>query len=129
KNTGTSLAWSGDDLIVVVSKTDQRALAAVEVFKDKLVRRSVPLKALEASEPKPAGGGTYRIECRFVQGIPDDKARALAKTLRQSGLKLQAQIQGDQLRVTAKSRDELQKAIRLLKERDEGLPLQFLNYR
>jgi cyclic-di-GMP-binding protein len=129
KNTGTSLAWSGDDLIVVVSKTDQRALAAVEVFKDKLVRRSVPLKALEASEPKPAGGGTYRIECRFVQGIPDDKARAIAKTLRQSGLKLQAQIQGDQLRVTAKSRDELQKAIRLLKERDEGLPLQFINYR
>jgi uncharacterized protein YajQ (UPF0234 family) len=129
KNTGTSLAWSGDDLIVVVSKTDQRALAAVEVFKDKLVRRSVPLKALEATEPKPAGGGTYRIECRFVQGIPDDKARALAKTLRQSGLKLQAQIQGDQLRVTAKSRDELQKAIRLLKERDEGLPLQFVNYR
>jgi cyclic-di-GMP-binding protein len=99
------------------------------VFKDKLVRRSVPLKALEASEPKPAGGGTYRIECRFVQGIPDDKARALAKTLRQSGLKLQAQIQGDQLRVTGKSRDELQKAIRLLKERDEGLPLQFINYR
>ena len=129
KNTGTSLAWSGDDLIVVVSKTDQRAQAAVEVFKDKLVRRSVPLKALEASEPKPAGGGTYRIECRFVQGIPDDKARALAKTLRQSGLKLQAQIQGDQLRVTGKSRDELQKAIRLLKERDEGLPLQFVNYR
>jgi len=129
KNTGTSLAWSGDDLIVVVSKTDQRALAAVEVFKDKLVRRSVPLKALEASEPRPAGGGTYRIECRFVQGIPDDKARALAKTLRQSVLKLQAQIQGDQLRVTGKSRDELQKAIRLLKERDEGLPLQFINYR
>jgi uncharacterized protein YajQ (UPF0234 family) len=129
KNTGTSLAWSGDDLIVVVSKTDQRALAAVEVFKDKLVRRSVPLKALEATEPKPAGGGTYRIECRFVQGIPDDKARALAKTLRQSGLKLQAQIQGDQLRVTGKSRDELQQAIRLLKERDEGLPLQFVNYR
>jgi hypothetical protein len=129
KNTGTSLAWSGDDLIVVVSKTDQRALAALEVLKDKLVRRSVPLKALEATDPKPAGSGTYRIECRFVQGIPDEKGRALAKTLRQSGLKIQAQIQGDQLRVTGKSRDELQKAIRLLKERDQGLPLQFINYR
>ena len=108
KNTGTSLAWSGDDLIVVVSKTDQRALAALDVLKDKLVRRSVPLKALEATEPKPAGGGTYHIECRFVQGIPDDKGRTLAKTLRQSGLKLQAQIQGDQLCVTGKSRDVLQ---------------------
>ena len=129
KNTGTSLAWSGDDLIVVASKTDQRALAALDVLKDKLVRRSVPLKALETTDPKPAGGGTYRIECRFVQGIPDEKGRILAKTLRQSGLKIQAQIQGDQLRVTGKSRDELQKAIRLLKERDQGLPLQFVNYR
>jgi uncharacterized protein YajQ (UPF0234 family) len=129
KNTGTSLTWSGDDLIVVTSKTEQRALAALDVLKDKLVRRSVPLKALETTDPKPAGGATYRIECRFVQGIPDEKGRILAKTLRQSGLKIQAQIQGDQLRVTGKSRDELQKAIRLLKEHDEGLPLQFLNYR
>jgi uncharacterized protein YajQ (UPF0234 family) len=129
KNTGTSLAWSGDELIVVTSRTEQRALAALDVLKDKLVRRSVSLKSLEAGDPRPAGGGTYRIECRFVQGIPDDKGRALAKTLRQSGLKVQAQVQGDQLRVTGKSRDELQKAIRRLKEHDEGLPLQFINYR
>ena len=129
KNTGTSLAWSGDELIVVVSKTDQRALAALEVLKDKLVRRSVPLKALETTDPKPAGGGSYRIECRFVQGIPDEKGRILAKTLRQSGLKVQAQVQNDQLRVSGKSKDDLQKAIALLKEHDEGLALQFTNYR
>ena len=128
KNTGTSLEWSGQD-IVIVSKTDQRALAALDVLKDKLVRRSVSLKALDASDPRPAGGATYRIECRFIQGIPEDKAKALAKTLRQSGLKVQAQVQGDQLRVTGKSKDDLQKAIALLKERDEGLPLQFANYR
>ena len=128
KNTGTSLEWSGQD-IVIVSKTDQRALAALDVLKDKLVKRSVSLKALDASDPRPAGGATYRIECRFIQGIPEDKAKALAKTLRQSGLKVQAQVQGDQLRVTGKSKDDLQKAIALLKERDEGLPLQFANYR
>jgi uncharacterized protein YajQ (UPF0234 family) len=128
KNTGTSLSWSGDQ-VVIVSKTDQRALAALDVFRDKLVRRSVSLKGLTASAPKPAGGGTYRIECGFVQGIPEDKAKALAKTVRQSGLKVQAQVQGDQLRVTGKSKNDLQQVIALLKQNDEGLPLRFTNYR
>src|SRR5215217_573944 len=128
KNTGTSLAWSGDE-VVIVSKTDQRALAALDVFKEKLVKRSVSLKGLTSTEPRPAGGGTYRVECTFLQGIPEDKAKALAKTLRQSGLKVQAQVQGDQLRVTGKSKNDLQQAIALLKERDEGLPLRFTNYR
>ncbi len=128
KNTGTSLAWSGEQ-VVILSKTDQRALAALDVFKDKLVKRSVSLKALTSSEPRPAGGGNYRVECSFLQGIPEDKAKALAKTLRQSGLKIQAQVQGDQLRVTGKSKNDLQQAIALLKERDEGLPLRFTNYR
>lgn len=128
KNTGTSLAWSGDE-VTIVSKTEQRALAALDVFKEKLVRRKVSLKALSATDPKPAAGGTYRIQCSFVQGIPEDKARALAKTVRQSGLKVQAQVQGDQLRVSGKSKDDLQKVIALLKEHDEGLPLQFVNYR
>jgi cyclic-di-GMP-binding protein len=126
KNTGTSLAWSGEQ-VVIVSKTDQRALAALDVFKERLVKRSVSLKALTSSEPRPAGGGTYRVECTFLQGIPEDKA--LAKTIRQSGLKVQAQVQGDQLRVTGKSKNDLQQAIALLKERDEGLPLRFTNYR
>jgi cyclic-di-GMP-binding protein len=128
KNTGTSIDWSGDN-VTIVSKTDKRAEAALDVFKDKLVRRKVSLKALETGEPKPAGGGTYRIECTFIQGIPEDKAKSLAKTIRQSGLKVQAQVQNDQLRVSSKSRDDLQKAIALLKDHDEGLPLQFTNYR
>jgi uncharacterized protein YajQ (UPF0234 family) len=128
KNTGTSIDWSGDN-VTIVSKTDKRAEAALDVFKDKLVRRSVSLKAVEAGTAKPGGGGTYRIECSFVNGIPEDKAKSLAKTIRQSGLKVQAQIQNDQLRVSGKNKDDLQKAIALLKERDEGLPLQFTNYR
>ncbi|HEV8652149.1 MAG TPA: YajQ family cyclic di-GMP-binding protein [Actinomycetes bacterium] len=128
KNTGTSIDRSGDD-VIIVSSTDQRALAALDVFKERLVKRSVSLKALRASEPRPAGKSNYRIECTFIQGIPEDKAKALAKTIRQSGLKAQAQVQGDQLRVTSKSKDDLQKVIALLKERDEGLPLQFTNRR
>jgi cyclic-di-GMP-binding protein len=128
KNTGTSIDWSGDG-VTIVSKTDKRAEAALDVFKEKLVRRKVSLKALEASDPRPAGGGTYRIECTFVQGIPEEKAKTLAKTIRQSKLKVQAQVQGDQLRVSGKNKDDLQKAIALLKENDQGLPLQFTNYR
>jgi uncharacterized protein YajQ (UPF0234 family) len=128
KGTGTSLEWSGRE-IVVLSKTEQRAMAALDVLKERLVRRSVSLKALEAADPKPAGGGNYRIECRFIEGIPEEKAKALAKALRQSKLKIQAQVQGDQLRVTGKSRDDLQQAIKLLKDNDQGLALQFTNYR
>jgi cyclic-di-GMP-binding protein len=128
KNTGTSIDWSGDG-VTIVSKTDKRAEAALDVFKEKLVRRKVSLKALEASDPRPAGGGTYRIECTFIQGIPEEKAKTLAKTIRQSKLKVQAQVQGDQLRVSGKNKDDLQKAIALLKENDQGLPLQFTNYR
>jgi uncharacterized protein YajQ (UPF0234 family) len=128
KGTGTSVEWSGKE-IVVLSKTEQRAMAALDVLKERLVRRSVSLKALEATEPKPAGGGNYRIECRFIEGIPEEKAKALAKALRQSKLKIQAQVQGDQLRVTGKNRDDLQQAIALLKDNDQGLALQFTNYR
>jgi uncharacterized protein YajQ (UPF0234 family) len=128
KNTGTSIDWSGET-VVIVSKTDKRALAALDVFKEKLVRRSVSLKALDADDPKAAGGGTYRIECALVQGIPEEKAKAIAKTVRQSGLRVQAQVQGDQLRVSGKSKDALQKAMALIKENDQGLPLQFTNYR
>jgi uncharacterized protein YajQ (UPF0234 family) len=128
KGTGTSLEWSGP-LVVIVSKSEQRATAALDVFRERLVKRSVSLKSMEASEPKPAGGGTYRVECSFIEGIPEDKAKALAKTIRQSKIKVQAQVQGDQLRVTGKKRDDLQAAIAVLKENDEGLALQFVNYR
>ena len=128
KDTGTSIAWSGPE-VVITSKAEQRALAALDVFKEKLVRRSVSLKALNAGEPKPAGGSTYRIVCQLVEGIPEEKAKATAKAIRQSKLKVQAQVQGDQLRVTGKSKDDLQRAITLLKENDHGLALQFTNYR
>ena len=128
KGTGAEIAWSGES-IVIRANSEERCTALLDVFKEKLVKRSVSLKALTSSEPRPAGGGTYRVECSFLEGIPEDKAKALAKTLRQSGLKIQAQVQGDQLRVTGKSKNDLQQAIALLKERDEGLPLRFTNYR
>lgn len=128
KGTHTTIEKTGEE-VTITSATEQRAQAALDVFKERLVKRSVSLKSLDVAAPVSAGGGTTRIVCKFVEGIPEAKGKALAKTLRQSGLKVQAQIQGEQLRVTAKSRDELQQAIALLKQHDEDLPLQFVNYR
>jgi cyclic-di-GMP-binding protein len=128
KGTETTIEPSGD-AVVIRSSTEQRAAAALDVFKERLAKRSVSLKALEASPPRPAGKSSYRIECSFVEGIPEDKAKAMAKAIRQAKLKVQAQVQGDQLRVTGKSKDDLQRAIRLLKDDDHGLALQFTNYR
>ena len=128
KGTGASIAWSGDG-IAVTANAEERALAALDVLKDKLVKRKVSLKALEHGEPKPASGGTYRVDISLVQGIPDDKAKAMVKTIKASKLKVQPAIQGDQLRITSKSKDALQEAQELLKANDQDLPLRFTNYK
>jgi uncharacterized protein YajQ (UPF0234 family) len=103
--------------------------AALEVFKEKLVKRSISLKALDAGEPR-TSGKTVKIDCRIIQGIESDKAKAISKKIRDDGPKgVQAQIQGDQLRVTGKKKDDLQAVIALLKQEDFGIALQFTNYR
>ena len=128
KNTGTSISWSGE-LVVIVSKAEQRAEAALEVFKEKLIKRGISLKSLDAGEPQ-SSGKSYKIAATIKQGIASDKAKALAKTIRQAKIKgVQAQIQGDQLRVSGKKKDDLQAVISLLKERDFDIALQFTNYR
>ncbi|MPZ89181.1 MAG: YajQ family cyclic di-GMP-binding protein [Nitriliruptorales bacterium] len=129
KNTGTSIAWSGEEVHITANSED-RVLAALDVLKDKLVKRKVSLKALDYDRPKPAGGQNYRLEISLVNGIPSDKAKALVRTLKREGpKKLQAAIQGDQLRISGKSRDLLQEAQAILRENDESLPLKFTNYR
>jgi hypothetical protein len=129
KDTGSSIAWSGDD-IEIRSNSDQRVKAVLEVFQEKLVKRSIPLKALDHGEPQPAGGNTSRLRVAIQQGISDEKAKAIAKKIRAEGPKgVQAQIQGDQLRVSGKKKDDLQAVIALLKGDDFGVPLQFTNYR
>jgi len=128
KDTGTSIAWSGEQ-IEIRSATEAKVKAAFEVFKERLVRREISLKALDHEEPKPAAGSTYRLEIKIVQGIDQEKGRAMVKDLKRTGLKVQVQIQDDQVRVSSKSRDELQRAIAQLKEADYAIPLQFVNYR
>jgi cyclic-di-GMP-binding protein len=129
RGTNASVAWSGELGVTVKADTEERAKAALEVFKEKLVKRSISLKTLEAAEPKPSGKG-YAIACTLQQGISSDKARTIAKKIRDDGPRgVQAQIQGDQLRVSGKKRDDLQAVIALLKAEDFGVALQFTNYR
>jgi uncharacterized protein YajQ (UPF0234 family) len=129
KDTGSSIAWSGEK-VEIKSNSEQRVKAVLEVFQEKLVKRGIPLKALQHGEPQPAGGNTAKLTVEIQQGIADDKAKAIAKKIRSEGPKgVQAQIQGDQLRVTGKKKDDLQAVIALLKDSDFEVPLQFTNYR
>jgi hypothetical protein len=129
KDTGSSIAWSGDK-VEIKSASEQRVKAVLEVFQEKLVKRGIPLKALNHGEPQPAGGSTAKLTVEINQGIADDKAKEIAKRIRAEGPKgIQAQIQGDQLRVSGKKKDDLQAVIALLKDADFDVPLQFTNYR
>ena len=108
---------------------EERALAAVEVFKEKLVKRSISMKAFEAGEPA-ISGKVYKVNGKILQGIEQDKAKEISKAIRDEKFKgVQAQVQGDQLRVTGKKKDDLQAVIALLKSKDFGIALQFTNYR
>jgi uncharacterized protein YajQ (UPF0234 family) len=128
KNTGTSLSLD-QDLIEVRSDTDHRLKAAVEVLKEKLVRRDVSLKALGEGPILAAAKGTVKQSLHINQGIDDEKSRAINKAIKNLGLKVQTQMQKNQLRVSSKKKDELQQVIKALKEEDFGIPLQFTNYR
>jgi uncharacterized protein YajQ (UPF0234 family) len=128
KNTATEIGHEGA-AIEVRANSEGRVTAAVEVIKEKMVRRNVPLKALQEGKVLPAAGGAYKQSIAIVQGISDEKARAINKFIKGQALKVQTQIQGDQLRVLSKSKDDLQLAIKSLKEQDFGLALQFVNYR
>ncbi len=129
KDTGSSIGWSGEK-VEIRSNADERAKAVLDVFKEKLVKRGISLKALEHGDPKPAGGNTVRLEVGIQQGIADEKARAIVKKIKADGPKgVQTAIQGDQLRVTSKKKDDLQAVMALLRDSDFGVPLQFTNYR
>ena len=129
RGTNASIAWAGDDAVTLKADTEDRVKAALEVFKEKLVKRQISLKSLSPGEPQTSGKG-HKIDCKIVQGIDSDKAKAISKKIRDEGPKgVQAQIQGDQVRVTAKKKDDLQAVIAMLKASDFDVALQFTNYR
>ena len=129
RGTGAEVAWAGEEAITIQAETEERCKAAVEVFKEKLIKRNISLKAFEVGEPS-ASGKIYKVTGTLVQGIASDKAKQISKKIRDEGPKgVQAQIQGDQLRVSGKKKDQLQEVITLLKTSDFGIALQFTNYR
>jgi uncharacterized protein YajQ (UPF0234 family) len=129
RGTNARIEWSGELGVTVKADTEERAKAALEVFKEKLVKRSISLKSLDAGEPTQSGK-QYVIAATIKQGIEQDVAKKIAKKIRDEGPKgVQASIQGDQLRVSGKKRDDLQAVIALLKGADLGVAVQFDNYR
>jgi cyclic-di-GMP-binding protein len=128
KGTGSELSQD-QDLVELRSSTEQRLKAALELFKEKCVRRKVSLKALREGPVLPAAKGTYRQSININQGISEEKAREMTKFVKGLRLKVQTQVQGNQLRVSSAKKDDLQAVIAALKERDFGIPLQFTNYR
>ncbi len=128
KNTGSKLELEGEKILIEAS-TEERAKAALDVLKDKLVKRGVSLKHIDPSEPT-LSGKVYKINCPLKEGISTENAKKVAKFLRDEGPKsIKTQIQGDELRVTSKSRDDLQSAIAMIKEAKWDFAVQFTNYR
>jgi uncharacterized protein YajQ (UPF0234 family) len=128
KDTGTTLERD-DDMVEIRSSTENRLKAAVDVVKEKMVRREIPLKAVSEGPVLPAARGTYRINVHVNHGINEDKARELTKFVKGLGLKVQSQVQKDQVRIMGKKKDDLQAVMRAVKEHDFGLALQFRNFR
>jgi uncharacterized protein YajQ (UPF0234 family) len=128
KGTDASIDWSGEKVMIKANSQD-RALAVLDVFETKLIKRGISLKSLDSGEPYPSGK-EFRIECSLKNGIDQENAKKISKIIRDQGPKsVKAQIQGDELRVSSKSRDDLQDTMSLLRGSDLEVDLQFTNFR
>lgn len=128
RGVGAEIDFSGEK-ILIKANSEERALAVLDVFQSKLVKRGISLKSLDSGDPY-ASGKEYRIESSIKEGIAQDQAKKISKLIREEGPKsVKATIQGNELRVTSKSRDDLQDVIALLKGADLEVDLQFVNYR
>ena len=128
KGSKSSIELANDEL-TIVSDDEGKLKQVKDVLETKLVKRHVALKALDYGKIEAASMGTVRQKAKIVQGIETEKAKAIVKTIKDAKLKVQASIQADQVRIVGRSKDDLQKAITVIKENDYGIPLQFTNYR
>lgn len=128
KGSKSSIELSGEE-ITLVSDDEGKLRSVKDILESKLVKRQVALKALDYGKVEPAQSGTVRQKAKIVQGIESEKAKAIVRTIKDAKLKVQASIQSDQVRVTGRTKDDLQRAIQLVKAQDYGIPLQFTNYR
>jgi uncharacterized protein YajQ (UPF0234 family) len=128
KGSKSSIEFSNEEL-VLVSDDEGKLVSVKDIVESKLVKRKVSLKALDYGKIEPAASGTVRQRAKIVQGIETEKAKAIVKTIKDAKVKVQASIQSDQVRVVGRSKDDLQRAMTLVREGDYGIPLQFTNYR
>jgi uncharacterized protein YajQ (UPF0234 family) len=129
KGSISRIELKDEGVLTLTSDDEVRLRAVIEVLQSKLVKRGVSIRAMEFGRIEAASKGSARQEVKILQGIAVEKAKGLVKTLKDSKLKVQASIQGDQLRVAGKNKDDLQDAMALLKKNDQGLDLQFTNFR
>lgn len=130
KGTRTELTLrEKESELVIVSDDEYKLKSVVDIVKAKLIKRNVSVRAFAFSPVEPALGGTVRQVAKIQNGLSSEKAKEIAKVIKDGKLKVQAQIQGEQVRVQGKSKDELQAAIALLKSKDFGIDLQYVNYR
>ena len=129
KDSKSDIELDNKEALVLTSADEYKLKAVNDILQSKLVKRSVPLKALNYGTIEPAAGSTVRQRVTMQQGIPIEKAREIVKLIKNSKKKVQAAIQGDLVRVSGKDRDTLQEIMALLKQSDFGIDMQFTNYR
>ncbi len=139
KEIGTRFDFKGSKSSVELLKTDKKILIIADddlklrnvqdILRTRIAARRLPIKALQFGEPEKAFEGTLRQEVTLIQGIAQDKAKDIVRAIKDSKLKVQAAIQGEQIRVTGKSKDDLQAVMTLLRTNPTDIPLQFTNYR
>ena len=129
KGSKSEIQWSKGEEIVLVGDDDFKLKAVTDILESKLVKRGISLKSLDFGEVEDASGGLRRQVIKVKQGIEQERSKEIVKFIKSTKIKVQAQIQGEQLRITGKKRDDLQEIIGVLKEKDFDLALQFVNMR
>lgn len=131
KNSNSTLELNADKSITITSSDDMKLKNIVEILQSKLTKRNLSIKILDPQKVESALGGNVRQEFLLKKGLTTELAKKITSDIKESKIKVQASIQGDQVRVTGKNKDDLQEVIRLLKEKEEvyNIPLQFTNYR
>jgi len=130
RGSKSKIDWNDKDLqLTLTSDDDHKLKSVVDILETRLVKRGIAVKSLDYGKVEPAAGATVRQVAKIQQGISSEKAKDIVKTIKDQKLKVQASIQADQVRVSGKSKDDLQGVMSLLRGRDFGVPLQFTNYR
>jgi len=129
KDTKSQIELNEEKGVIIKADDDYKLKAVIDIFQSKLVKRGVSLKALVYEKLEKALGDTVRQEITVLQGIASEKAKEITKVIRDGKFKVQTQIQGDQVRVLGKEKDQLQDVIQFIKSKDFGIDLQFSNYR